>query len=104
MSRRVCGVRFAQVMLGPNQPQSTEKMDQSQESKNQRGETIASFGEGYAMRSNEEGFGGIYGGNRIISKEDEEKIVHGNVPEYDKSQGSEVKEKERVISQNKVES
>ncbi|CAA3001368.1 Hypothetical predicted protein [Olea europaea subsp. europaea] len=78
MSRRVCGVRFAQVMLGPNQPQSTEKMDQSQESKNSKRETIASFGEGYATRFDEEGFGGIYGGNQTISKEDEEKIVHGN--------------------------
>ncbi|XP_022854340.1 uncharacterized protein LOC111375703 isoform X1 [Olea europaea var. sylvestris] len=104
ISRIICGVRFAQAMSGPNQPQSTEKIDQSQESKNQRGETIASFGEGYATRSDEEGFGGIYGGNQSISKEDDEKFVHGNAPEYDKSQGSEVKEKERARNQNKVES
>ncbi|CAI9780535.1 unnamed protein product [Fraxinus pennsylvanica] len=94
ISRRGCGVRFAQAMSGPNQPQSTEKIDQSQESKNQRGETIDSFGEGYASRSDEEGFGRMYGGNQSISKEDEEKIGHGNAPEYDISQGSEVKEKE----------
>lgn len=37
---------------------------------------MSSFGEGYATRSDEEGFGGIYGGNQ----EDEEKIVHGNTP------------------------
>lgn len=35
---------------------------------------MSSFGEGYATRSDEEGFGGIYGGNQ----EDEEKVVHGN--------------------------
>nr|XP_009803792.1 PREDICTED: uncharacterized protein LOC104249111 [Nicotiana sylvestris] len=31
----------------------------------------SNFGDGYATRSDEEGFGGIYGGN----KEDEEKVV-----------------------------
>ncbi|CAA2974779.1 Hypothetical predicted protein [Olea europaea subsp. europaea] len=82
ISRRICEGRFAQAMSGRNQPQSTKKIDQSQESKNQRGikETIASFGEGYATRSDDEGFGGIYGGNQSISKKDEEKIVHGNAP------------------------
>ncbi|KAL2552878.1 hypothetical protein Fot_06497 [Forsythia ovata] len=102
ISRRGCGVRFAQAMSGPNQPQSTEKLDQSQESKNQRGETMASFGEGYATRSDEEGFGGVYGRKQSISKEDEDKIVHGNAPEYDNSQGCEVKEKEGARNQNKV--
>lgn len=39
-----------------------------------------SFGEGYATRSDEEGFGGVYGGNQSLSHEDEDKIVHGNCP------------------------
>ncbi|KAF8675356.1 hypothetical protein HU200_047720 [Digitaria exilis] len=49
-----------------------------------------SFGEGYATRSEEEGFGGVYG------RPDPEE--HGGAddhPEYDTSQGSEVKEKEK---------
>ncbi|KAJ0869004.1 hypothetical protein HanRHA438_Chr11g0484381 [Helianthus annuus] len=58
-----------------------------------------SYGEGYATRSDEEGFGGTYGGNQSLSHEDEDKIVHGNSPEYDKTQGSEVKEKEKARHQ-----
>ncbi|XXG81390.1 hypothetical protein AAC387_Pa09g2038 [Persea americana] len=49
-----------------------------------------------STRSDEDGFGGIYGGNQKLSKEEEDK--GGNekhTEEYDKSQGSEVKEKER---------
>lgn len=37
-------------------------------------------GGGYAKRSDEEGFGALYGGNQSLSKEDEDKIVHANVP------------------------
>ncbi|KAJ0684031.1 hypothetical protein HanLR1_Chr11g0386731 [Helianthus annuus] len=58
-----------------------------------------SYGEGYATRSDEEGFGGTYGGNQSLSHEDEDKIVHGNSPDYDKTQGSEVKEKEKARHQ-----
>lgn len=36
----------------------------------------SSYGDAYATRSDEEGFGGIYGGN----KEDEENIEHGKAP------------------------
>ncbi|XP_019267708.1 PREDICTED: uncharacterized protein LOC109244985 isoform X2 [Nicotiana attenuata] len=58
----------------------------------------SSFGDGYATRSDEEGFGGIYGGN----KEDEEKIIHGKAHEYDTNQGSEVKEKEKARNQRQA--
>ncbi|XP_072972465.1 uncharacterized protein [Typha angustifolia] len=51
-----------------------------------------SFGEGYATRSDEEGFGGTYGGN----DPDVNPGHRVNHPEYDKSQGSEVKEKEKA--------
>lgn len=37
---------------------------------------MSSFGGGYVTRSDEEGFGGIYGGKQ----EEEEKIDHGNYP------------------------
>ncbi|KAL3813209.1 hypothetical protein ACJIZ3_014477 [Penstemon smallii] len=96
------GVRFAQsVSAGSNQPDSSNKMDQKQESVSQSGDMSSSFGEAYATRSDDEGFGGIYGGNQNLSKEDEHKIVHGNAPEYDESQGSEVKEKEKARNQKK---
>ncbi|CAL9759570.1 unnamed protein product [Musa acuminata subsp. burmannicoides] len=48
-----------------------------------------SFGEAYATRSDWEGFGGIYGRNPSD-------ITH---PEYDKAQGSGVKEKEKAPNQ-----
>ncbi|KAL2348512.1 hypothetical protein Fmac_002512 [Flemingia macrophylla] len=58
-----------------------------------------SFGEGYATRSDEEGFGGVYGGNQSISKTETEKSIHESHPAYDKTQGSEVKEKEKARHQ-----
>ncbi|KAL3813210.1 hypothetical protein ACJIZ3_014478 [Penstemon smallii] len=95
------GVRFAKTVSGSNQPDLSNKMDQNQESVSKTGD-MSSFGEGYATRSDEEGFGGIYGGNQSLSKEDEDKIVHGNALEYDESQGSEVKEKETARNQKKM--
>ncbi|PKI63663.1 uncharacterized protein LOC116201821 [Punica granatum] len=57
-----------------------------------------SFGEGYATRSDEEGFGGIYGGNQPgeIKHANE---IHEDHPLYDRTQGSEVKEKEKARHQ-----
>lgn len=68
--------------------------------------TSHSFGEGYGTRCDDEGFGGIYGGN---SKEDHEqpqasKIIHESHPEYDRTQGSEVAEKENARHQKTAES
>ncbi|CAN6309557.1 unnamed protein product [Urochloa humidicola] len=53
-----------------------------------------SFGEGYSTRSDEEGFGGVYGGNDPVERPGTE--IHPSHPEYDTSQGSEVKEKEKA--------
>jgi len=39
-----------------------------------------SFGEGYATRSDEEGFGGIYGGNQSMPKTETDKFIHENHP------------------------
>ena len=39
---------------------------------------LHSFGEGYATRSDEEGFGGTYGGNQSFQKHNDE--VHENHP------------------------
>jgi hypothetical protein len=40
-------------------------------------DTMSSYGEGYATRSDEEGFGGIYGGNQYFNKDNEDKKVDG---------------------------
>ncbi|KAK4393673.1 hypothetical protein Sango_1838100 [Sesamum angolense] len=58
-------VRFAQATAGPKQPDSSDSMDQKQDPKSKTGDTMSSFGEGYATRSDEEGFGGIYGGEPV---------------------------------------
>ncbi|XP_021275309.1 uncharacterized protein LOC110410059, partial [Herrania umbratica] len=55
-----------------------------------------SFGEGYATRSDEEPFGGTYGGNQSNSKIEMDREILENHPTYDKTQGSEVKEKEKA--------
>ncbi|CDY53845.1 BnaA07g37400D [Brassica napus] len=74
-------------------------MDKKPEnSKEKYGDVMShSFGEGYATRSDEEGFGGTYGGNQSFQKHKDE--VHENHPDYDKTQGSEAKEKERGRNQ-----
>ena len=53
------------------------------------------FGEAYATRCDEEGFGGTYGGNQSLPKTETDKFIDENHPAYDKTQGSEVKEKEK---------
>ncbi|GMJ08758.1 hypothetical protein like AT5G66780 [Hibiscus trionum] len=79
------------------QPESS--MDRKDENpKEKPGDVMSdSFGEGYATRSEEEGFGGIYGGN---DKKTEEENHPG--PDYDKTQGSEVKEKEKGRHQTHI--
>ncbi|KAK8511531.1 hypothetical protein V6N12_038133 [Hibiscus sabdariffa] len=81
------------------QPESMDRKDENPKEKPAAGDVMSdSFGEGYATRSDEEGFGGIYGGND--KKTDEEN--HANLPDYDKTQGSEVKEKEKARHQTHV--
>ncbi|CAF2145516.1 hypothetical protein BRARA_B04004 [Brassica rapa] len=78
-----------------------QKMDKKPENPNEKtGDVIMShsFGEGYATRSDEEGFGGTYGGNQTFQKDNNDK-VHENPPDYDTTQGSEAKEEEKVRNQ-----
>ncbi|KAF8012482.1 hypothetical protein BT93_I0603 [Corymbia citriodora subsp. variegata] len=63
-----------------------------------------SFGEGYATRSDEEGFGGIYDGNKSGNNIKVDRDIHANHPAYDKTQGSEVKEKEKARHQSSASS
>ncbi|XP_024978740.1 uncharacterized protein LOC112515976 isoform X2 [Cynara cardunculus var. scolymus] len=74
-------VRFQRASAGSEEPDNMEKNQQAKEPE-KRGDVMShSFGEGYATRSDEEGFGGIYGRNQSLSHEDEEKVVHGNSPD-----------------------
>ncbi|KAJ0507538.1 hypothetical protein HanIR_Chr11g0507291 [Helianthus annuus] len=92
-------VRFKQASAGHEEPDNMDKKEETKEVE-KRGDVMShSFGEGYSTRSDEEGFGGTYGGKQSLSREDEDKVVHGNSPEYDKTQGSEVKEKEKARHQ-----
>ncbi|XP_043806621.1 uncharacterized protein LOC110627506 isoform X2 [Manihot esculenta] len=60
-------------------PENPHNMDKTQnpDEKTEWGDVMShSFGEGYATRSDEEGFGGIYGGNQSERKEK----IHENHP------------------------
>ncbi|XP_057542520.1 uncharacterized protein LOC130820964 [Amaranthus tricolor] len=93
----VDSVRFVQITGNndPKQQPNLHNMDKSNKDQNLNA-MEESFGEAYATRSDEEGFGGIYGGN------DEDnaamKIVQ-DTAHHDSSQGSEVKEKEKARNQ-----
>ncbi|XP_028117526.1 uncharacterized protein LOC114315155 isoform X2 [Camellia sinensis] len=64
-----------------------------------------SFGEGYASRSDEEGFGGTTcEASDAASKIEQDRMIHENHPAYDKSQGSEVAEKEKARHQTTADS
>ncbi|CAA0833851.1 Unknown protein [Striga hermonthica] len=86
ITRKPSGLRFASSGSEPNRTDSSDEMDQekspakemdqkkSPEKSNIR-DTMSSMGEGYATRSDEEGFGGIYGGNQYLGKDDEEENI-----------------------------
>ncbi|RDX89477.1 hypothetical protein CR513_28792, partial [Mucuna pruriens] len=84
---------------------TAHKMDKTQKPSKEttHGDAMSnSFGEGYATRSDEEGFGGIYGGNQSTQRTETvqmDNYIHENHPAYDKTQGSEVKEKEKARHQ-----
>ncbi|XP_047956665.1 uncharacterized protein LOC125202330 isoform X2 [Salvia hispanica] len=60
-----------------NKPQTSNETDQDKDAKSGTNKPLDG---GYAKRSDEQGFGATYGGNQSLSKDDEDKIVHGNVP------------------------
>ncbi|EMS67882.1 hypothetical protein TRIUR3_31296 [Triticum urartu] len=79
----------------PHAPAGGQQGDDVHKTTTAHGDVMThSFGEGYSTRSDEEGFGGVYGQNDPVLNPGTE--VHPNHPEYDKSQGSEVKEKEKA--------
>ncbi|XP_052195515.1 uncharacterized protein LOC127803381 [Diospyros lotus] len=100
------GLSFRQPEVGAKRAQKDDDMAQQPQQQNvinpdgKTGDVMShSFGEGYATRSEEEGFGGIYGGNDTSQQAEDDgdhaKATHEDHPEFDKSQGSEVAEKEK---------
>ncbi|KAF7809731.1 uncharacterized protein G2W53_036474 [Senna tora] len=78
----------------------------AQNQKERPGDMVSqSFGEGYASRCDEEGFGGTgtLSANQFFSKNLEtDQLTQQNQPaSFDKTQGSEVKEKEYARNQTK---
>ncbi|XP_062157172.1 uncharacterized protein LOC133864775 [Alnus glutinosa] len=110
--RQAYGLRLRKgATMATQQPDSKQNTDKPQKpnlnpNPNEKtGDVMShSFGEGYATRSDEEGFGGIYGGNQSFPKPEHDEPVHENHPAYDKSQGSEVKEKEKARHQTSANS
>ncbi|GMP31765.1 hypothetical protein CsSME_00005841 [Camellia sinensis var. sinensis] len=81
--RSTSGLKFRQAEseAKANQPQKLEQQKQTNDHNTKTGDLMShSFGEGYATRSDEEGFGRIYRGNASISKEEQDRIIHDNYP------------------------
>ncbi|OIW11003.1 hypothetical protein TanjilG_22810 [Lupinus angustifolius] len=96
LSRKPSTVRFCTQPDTDNTHKMDKNKTQNPSEEATHGDVMShSFGEGYATRSDEEGFGGIYGGNQSPP----DKTIHENHPAYDKTQGSEVKEKEKARHQ-----
>ncbi|KAL6346461.1 hypothetical protein AAG906_033257 [Vitis piasezkii] len=99
VGRRTCGVRFRQ-----SEPENQDDMEKIKIQKKEklssveRDEMSTSFGVAYATRSDEEGFGGIYGGNQSLGECDKE-AAQENHNDYERTQGSDVKEKEKARHQ-----
>ncbi|XP_057954223.1 uncharacterized protein LOC131148487 [Malania oleifera] len=96
-NRHPCGFTYSPVHSKTDQP-AADGMDnpQKQQQTLKKGDVMTnSFGEGYSTRSDEEGFGGTYGENQSLPNPSRQNDVPENHPEYDRSQGSEVKEKEK---------
>ncbi|ESR38925.1 hypothetical protein KPL70_019584 [Citrus sinensis] len=105
-AHKASSVELRQVTTLSKKPTNPQNMETSQKMdpnnpQEKTGDVMShSFGEGYATRSDEEGFGGIYGGNQFFpNKDDKDKDINENHPAFDKSQGSEVKEKEKARHQ-----
>ncbi|KAG8062408.1 hypothetical protein GUJ93_ZPchr0003g18164 [Zizania palustris] len=68
--------------------------DAEDQEQHRRDAMTHSFGEGYSSRSDEEGFGGVYRKDDPVFRHGAQ--VHPSHPDYDATQGSEVKEKEKA--------
>ncbi|KAG6766820.1 hypothetical protein POTOM_027994 [Populus tomentosa] len=111
VGRKTPGVSFRQVTTMAGKPESEQKNKSNDENKDDKNGLVLilgwglmsrSFGEGYGTRSDEEGFGGIYGGNQSITEAETDVKVDESHPDYDETQGNEVEEKEKARFQTKA--
>ncbi|CAN6698580.1 unnamed protein product [Malus baccata var. baccata] len=94
--RIASGVVLRQATTTSSDPNSKHNMNKAECPDQKTGDVMSqSFGEGYATRSDEEGFGGVFSDNQTFPKTEQDQLIHENHPAYDKTQGSEVKEKEK---------
>ncbi|KAI4314851.1 hypothetical protein L6164_027718 [Bauhinia variegata] len=101
LGRETSAFRFWQINKISGQLDGALSMEKAKNPPEKTGDVMShSFGEGYATRSDEEGFVGIYDGKQSIPKTEADKYVHENHPAYDKTQGSEVNEKEKARDQS----
>ncbi|XP_007202748.1 uncharacterized protein LOC18771123 isoform X1 [Prunus persica] len=105
LGRKASGVRFKQTTtLRSSESDSEHNMDKPEpnptEKTRDRDSLSHSFGEGYATRCDDDGFGVVYGGIRSVPKTEQD----DNHPAVDKSQGSEVQEKEKPRHQTNASS
>ncbi|XP_057808254.1 uncharacterized protein LOC131022749 [Salvia miltiorrhiza] len=94
-------IRFVRAASGEmdSKKQTEPESKKQTEPESQTLDSMSSLGEGYATRSDEEGFGGIYRGNQSLSEDGDDKNVHADALEFDHDQGSHVKEKEKARNQ-----
>ncbi|CAL2273839.1 unnamed protein product [Prunus armeniaca] len=98
LGRKASWVRFKQTTtLRSSESDSEHNMDKPEPNPTEktRDSLSHSFGEGYATRCDDDGFGVVYGGIRSVTNTEEDE----NHPAVDKSQGSEVQEKEEARHQ-----
>ncbi|KAF5189770.1 late embryogenesis abundant protein [Thalictrum thalictroides] len=102
IGKKTAILRLPQAKFVSTQAESQDKkkknMSNTQNPSQKTGDVMSHpFGEGYATRSDDEGFGGIYAGNQSFPKPEDDKHDHAdeNHPDYDKSQGSHVEGKEK---------
>ncbi|XP_021713543.1 uncharacterized protein LOC110681723 isoform X2 [Chenopodium quinoa] len=108
-SRKGVGsVRLVQVSIGKDPKSDFRNMDKNTKNPDQEDKDVnameESFGQGYSTRSNDEGFGGIYGGNDEFADEagNAEMKITQNPGFHDSNQGSKLKEKEKARNQTQA--
>ncbi|KAM5576180.1 hypothetical protein ABKV19_007181 [Rosa sericea] len=99
------GFRQASATTQSTEPDSEPDMEENlaDNPHKKSGDVMShSFGEAYATRCEDDGFGGIYGGKQSVAKVEQEQLIHENHPDYDRTQGSEVTEKEKARHQKEA--
>ncbi|KAL1569456.1 hypothetical protein AAHA92_00932 [Salvia divinorum] len=95
-------IRFMSIKMDSHKQKQRDRSDSNNKQTHPESKTVdsmSSLGEAYATRSDEEGFGGTYGGNQSLSKDGEEKDAHADAIDFDHNQGCQVKGEEKARHQ-----